>query len=458
MPAIAIENARLHEQVQRLAIVDERERISKDLHDGIIQSIYAVGLSLEDVPELMEEDPRRGRPAGRARDRQPPPDDPGHPQLHLRPAPGAAERHDPDGRPGGDRRGVPPQLDHRRRARRDGLDRGAAPTRPPTCSASSTRRSATSPATRARRGPSIAVATDDGGLELTVDRQWPRLRPGDRGASATRASPTCAHEREGIGATMTIDSGHRRHHGPGPSCRRRGRPTSRETTAMTDDGEAPAQTADAPGRRRPRGRPPGPVGDARPAAGVPGRRRGRDGRRGDRGGPPLPARPGRHGRPAARRLGHRGLPRDPRRDARDPRRDADQLPGRGGRHRRDHRRRQRLPAQAGPRARPRRGARGGRPRRVAARPGGHRQGPRADAPDRDLGRARRARRADPAGAQDPGPRRRGETNKEIAAEVFLSDKTVKNYVSSILAKLNLERRAQAAAYVAKLKGPGQSTS
>ena len=54
--AIAIENARLHEQVQRLAIVDERERISKDLHDGIIQSIYAVGLSLEDVPELMEED------------------------------------------------------------------------------------------------------------------------------------------------------------------------------------------------------------------------------------------------------------------------------------------------------------------------------------------------------------------------------------------------------------------
>lgn len=55
--AIAIENARLHEQVQRLAIVDERERISTDLHDGIIQSLYAVGLSLEDVPELVREDP-----------------------------------------------------------------------------------------------------------------------------------------------------------------------------------------------------------------------------------------------------------------------------------------------------------------------------------------------------------------------------------------------------------------
>jgi DNA-binding NarL/FixJ family response regulator len=45
----------------------------------------------------------------------------------------------------------------------------------------------------------------------------------------------------------------------------------------------------------------------------------------------------------------------------------------------------------------------------------------------------------------------GKTNKEIAAEVFLSDKTVKNYVSSILAKLNLERRAQAAAYMAKVR-------
>jgi two-component system response regulator DevR len=43
----------------------------------------------------------------------------------------------------------------------------------------------------------------------------------------------------------------------------------------------------------------------------------------------------------------------------------------------------------------------------------------------------------------------GKTNKEIAGEVFLSDKTVKNYVSSILSKLNLERRAQAAAFVAK---------
>jgi signal transduction histidine kinase len=51
---IAIENARLHERVQRLAIVEERERIGRDLHDGIIQRIYGVTLSLDDVPELVE--------------------------------------------------------------------------------------------------------------------------------------------------------------------------------------------------------------------------------------------------------------------------------------------------------------------------------------------------------------------------------------------------------------------
>jgi len=51
---LAFQNARLHQDVQQLAVVDERLRISRDLHDGIIQSIYAVSLSLEDVPDLIE--------------------------------------------------------------------------------------------------------------------------------------------------------------------------------------------------------------------------------------------------------------------------------------------------------------------------------------------------------------------------------------------------------------------
>ena len=43
----------------------------------------------------------------------------------------------------------------------------------------------------------------------------------------------------------------------------------------------------------------------------------------------------------------------------------------------------------------------------------------------------------------------GKTNKEIAQEIYLSDKTVKNYVSSILSKLNLHRRSEAAAFIAR---------
>ncbi len=49
----------------------------------------------------------------------------------------------------------------------------------------------------------------------------------------------------------------------------------------------------------------------------------------------------------------------------------------------------------------------------------------------------------------------GKTNREIAAEVYLSDKTVKNYVSSILSKLNLRRRSEAAAYIARRLPAGE---
>jgi DNA-binding NarL/FixJ family response regulator len=47
----------------------------------------------------------------------------------------------------------------------------------------------------------------------------------------------------------------------------------------------------------------------------------------------------------------------------------------------------------------------------------------------------------------------GQTNKEIADVVFLSSKTVKNYVSSILAKLGLDRRAQIPSFLADREPP-----
>lgn len=58
---VAIENANLLEEVkvrgEELAVLEERDRISKELHDGVIQSIYSVGLSLQAAMSLIHRDP-----------------------------------------------------------------------------------------------------------------------------------------------------------------------------------------------------------------------------------------------------------------------------------------------------------------------------------------------------------------------------------------------------------------
>ena len=58
---VAIENANLLDEVRargdELAVLEERERISKELHDGVIQSIYSVGLSLQGAMSVIERDP-----------------------------------------------------------------------------------------------------------------------------------------------------------------------------------------------------------------------------------------------------------------------------------------------------------------------------------------------------------------------------------------------------------------
>jgi signal transduction histidine kinase len=59
---VAVENARLYEESQRaqgelrrLEILDDRERIAKELHDGVIQSLFAVGMSLQGAAALTSE-------------------------------------------------------------------------------------------------------------------------------------------------------------------------------------------------------------------------------------------------------------------------------------------------------------------------------------------------------------------------------------------------------------------
>jgi signal transduction histidine kinase len=52
---------RLNTQQRRIAVLEERERIGMDLHDGVIQSIYAVGLTLEHARLLLSEDTHQAR-------------------------------------------------------------------------------------------------------------------------------------------------------------------------------------------------------------------------------------------------------------------------------------------------------------------------------------------------------------------------------------------------------------
>ena len=51
---IAIENARLHARVADLALVEDRERIARDLHDTVIQRLFATGLSLQSTIRITE--------------------------------------------------------------------------------------------------------------------------------------------------------------------------------------------------------------------------------------------------------------------------------------------------------------------------------------------------------------------------------------------------------------------
>ncbi len=44
---MAIENSRLHRRIQELAVIEDRHRMARDLHDTVIQHLYAVGISLE---------------------------------------------------------------------------------------------------------------------------------------------------------------------------------------------------------------------------------------------------------------------------------------------------------------------------------------------------------------------------------------------------------------------------
>jgi signal transduction histidine kinase len=59
--AVAIENARLYEQSRELSIVEERNRLARELHDSATQKLFGLVLSAEAAATLIERDPARAR-------------------------------------------------------------------------------------------------------------------------------------------------------------------------------------------------------------------------------------------------------------------------------------------------------------------------------------------------------------------------------------------------------------
>jgi signal transduction histidine kinase len=59
--AIAIENARLYEQARQLAVMEERQRLARELHDAVTQTLFSASLIAETLPPLWESDQDEGR-------------------------------------------------------------------------------------------------------------------------------------------------------------------------------------------------------------------------------------------------------------------------------------------------------------------------------------------------------------------------------------------------------------
>lgn len=61
---VAIDNARLHSRVAGLVLFEERDRIARDLHDTVIQRLFAVGLGLQGLVQISDDSPLRDRLEG----------------------------------------------------------------------------------------------------------------------------------------------------------------------------------------------------------------------------------------------------------------------------------------------------------------------------------------------------------------------------------------------------------
>ena len=61
--AVAIENAQLYERSRELSTVEERNRLARDLHDSVVQTLFSISLTAEAAAANLDRDPKKARGA-----------------------------------------------------------------------------------------------------------------------------------------------------------------------------------------------------------------------------------------------------------------------------------------------------------------------------------------------------------------------------------------------------------
>ncbi len=206
--AIAIENARLHERSRELSIVEERNRLARELHDNVTQRLFGVALAVESAETLLERDVAGGGGGARARARARPRRDGGAARGGVRAAAGVAG--------GGGAADRAAQARRRAAARVGAADRAVPWPARRGCRARARRRCSGSPRRRCRtRCGTPRRSTSRCGLEgngngrlvLSVADDGRGFDPARRAVRGRRLGLTSMEERaEELGGTLAIDS------------------------------------------------------------------------------------------------------------------------------------------------------------------------------------------------------------------------------------------------------------